>query len=283
MTTNKFIRGLIRQQLIKMSNLVNDPLKATNKKHKNIHIDKRCFILGSGHSILEHDLTKLKNEIVITQNNFHFHEDIAIIHPEYHIVVPKYQPKNYDTDWIKWLQSMENRLPDETIFFMGDNTKYLVEEYTNLSNRTFYIDHGLDPLYMKKAIIDISRRKIMSIQTVITQCLTIALYQGFDTIYLIGFDLDQVCRMGDRDNVRFYGNSIITKNLSEKANELKAGASGMDWYNMWMIWKQLNLLNNYAIQSNIKIINLTKGGLLNMFERDTYEEVVAKNLNDKSP
>jgi len=71
-----------------------------NTKFKNIHKGQRCFILGSGPSILTNDLTHLKNEIVMTQNNFHTHKDIKTISPEYHVVIPKFHPKEHDKDWV---------------------------------------------------------------------------------------------------------------------------------------------------------------------------------------
>src|SRR5204862_399601 len=82
--------------------------------------------------------------------------------------------------------------------------------------------------------------------TVITQCITIALYMGFRKIYLVGFDLDQICQLTKgRDNVRFYGHSQITRNEAEKNYETSYASSGFDFFNQWMIWRQLNLLKEY--------------------------------------
>ena len=44
MTTKKFISGLVRQQLKKISNLVNDPTMVANKKHKNKGIGSKLII-----------------------------------------------------------------------------------------------------------------------------------------------------------------------------------------------------------------------------------------------
>lgn len=254
-------------------NQFNSPLLKRNIQFKNIHKGERCFILGSGHSITTQDLTKLNGEIVMTQNHFHAHKDIKVIHPKYHVLVPKYQPKEFDKDWVEWLNSMEQRLPDDTTYFMGINTHYLIETRTNMLPRCFYVDTGFWSDVMSKAKIDITRI-IMLVPTVITQCITIALYMGFDKIYLMGFDLDQICRMDERDNVRFYGNSPITANQSEKDSEVQSGASGIDWFNWWVIWHQLNLLKKEAEKRNIQIINLTNGGLLNVFERQNYDEII---------
>ncbi|MES2780543.1 MAG: hypothetical protein V4651_11655 [Bacteroidota bacterium] len=274
MTLSYYIKGHILNIIKMIGNKIPDPLKSRNIIFKNKHKGQRCFILGSGHSILTQDLTKLNGEIVFTQNHFHAHKDIAIIRPTYHVVVPMFQPPEYDKDWVKWLEGMEEKLPDDTIFFMGANTKKIVDEHSHIADRTYYMDHGLDPVLMNKAVIDITQR-IMNVQTVITQCITIALYMGFDKIYLLGFDLDQIVHLAqNRDNVRFYGNSPVTDNNAERGFEEVLGSSGEDYYNQWMIWKQLNLLKRHAESKGIEIINLTNGGLLNVFKRQSYESII---------
>lgn len=269
-------RQVIKEHLLNgrslIYDLIPDRLISKNVKFKGIHQGARCFILGSGHSIMTQDLTKLAGEIVMTQNHFHAHRDIAIIHPTYHVLVPKYQPKEFDGDWSAWLDSMEERLPSDTILFVGTNTKYLIDNRENLAARSFYIKSGYWSHLLSKARVDITK-SIMYVPTVITECITIAIYMGFSEIYLTGFDLDQVIRLGDRDKVRFYGNSPITANQSEKNYEKETGASGLDWYNMWIIWNQLNLLKKEAELRNIKIINATNGGLLNMFDRVDYDSL----------
>ncbi len=274
MNAGYFIRKHIVNWGFEVQNLVPDPLKKRNTKFENIHTNERCFILGSGHSILSQDLTKLKDEIVISQNHFQAHKDISTIAPKYHIVIPKFHPADYDQDWIDWLKDMEAKLPENTTFFWGSNTKNMIETHTQLANRSYYIDSGFHAIALRHAKVDITKR-IMSVPTVITQCLTIALYMGFKKIYLTGFDLDQICRMSDRDNIRFYGHSQITRNEAEKKIEDDSGASGFDFFNYWMIWRQLNLLKNYADANGQEIVNVANGGILNVFRRDNYDKVLA--------
>jgi hypothetical protein len=273
MNASYFIRKHIVNFGYEIQNVFPDKLKKRNQRFENLHANQRCFILGSGHSILSQDLTKLKNEIVITQNHFQSHKDITAIHPNYHIVIPKFHPAEYDKDWIDWIQDMEDKLPADTTFFWGKNTKELVESTTNLGSRSYYIESGFHAICLRKAKVDITKR-IMNIPTVITQCITIALYMGFRKIYLTGFDLDQIFRMQQRDKVRFYGHSQITRNEAEKKIEDDSGASGFDFFNYWMIWRQLNLLKNYAEAHGQEIVNVTNGGILNVFRRDDYDKVL---------
>jgi len=275
----RFIDGLIKNSVHLILNTINRT-HSQNSIFRNVHEGKRCFILGSGHSILSQDLTLLENEIVFTQNHFHAHKDIQRISPKYHVVVPKYQPKEFDGDWKNWLNSMVERLPSDTTLFFGSNLKYLIDQYAELSRRAYYTSHKLKPLYLSKARIDITKN-VMNVPTVITQCLLIALYMGFKDIYLLGFDLDQICRMNDRSRVRFYGHSPITQNKSEEQLEIDLDKGGQVYFELWLLWKQLGLLRKYAESHNQNIINLTNGGLLDAFTRLKYEDVI-KHIKEDS-
>lgn len=250
-----------------------DPLLNRNARFHNLHRGERCFILGSGPSIREQAVEKLQGEIVMTQNHFHAHEQIRIINPAYHVVVPKYQPEEFDDDWISWLKSMDERLPGTTVLFFGKNTKYLVDRLAMFEGRAYYMSAGYSASVAINAPVDITRR-IMWVPTVLTQCLAIAIYMGFGEIVLLGFDLDQVCRAADRTKVRFYGLSPIISNKAEVDVETSSGASGGDWLQMWAIWRQCNLLKKEAEKNRIKIINATSGGLLNVFERAPFEDLL---------
>jgi hypothetical protein len=52
--------------------------------------------------------------------------------------------------------------------------------------------------------------------------------------------------------------------------------TGIEWFNQWAIWKQLNLLNVAAKENQVQILNATRGGLLNMFPRVNYENLLKK-------
>ena len=259
------LRNVIRNELFDIKEL------QTNVKYKNNHRKDRCFILGSGNSIKKHNLKLLENEIVMTQNHFHAHKDIGIIKPKYHCIVPMYQTEKCNDDWIEWFTSMEERLPHTEEFFMGLNTKAFVEKYGFFYDKRNYIQMGLYPLFMRRASIDLTKR-IMHIPTVITQCLTIALYMGFKKIYLLGFDLDQPC-ITVRENVRFYHRSPIIENQEEKDFEKKFRDTGDEWFTMWLIWKQLLLLRKNAESRGIEIINITEAGLLDCFKRQSFKSV----------
>jgi len=169
---------------------------------------------------------------------------------------------------------MEGSLPKTTTLITGASSKPLLDEQHLFTDRVVYLSPKLDPLFLRRARVDITRN-VMRIPTALTQCLTVALYMGFSTIYLVGFDLDQLCHGRGKNWGRFYGVSPVTANEAEKSEEDKLNRTGGNWLAYWLMWRQFVLLGEYAERKGTRIVNLTKGGLLNCYPREDYDEVVS--------
>jgi len=276
---NKLTKSYLINSLVD----VHDLLFTHHDLKKNIELkdkynNKRIFILGSGSSILLYDLKVLKSEFVMTQNSFHMHEDIYDIEPNFHCVVPYYQSEKEYSTWIEYIGDMKEKM-SSTSFIWGLNTKALIDNHhPELINQSYYIRTKYNSLTLKKAKVNISKT-IMNIPTVLTQCLTVAIYMGFREIYLLGFDLDQICHTNDRTFGRFYGMSKITDTKFEEDAERNLKVETTDgWYNWWLMNKQFFLLKSYADQNNINIINGTQGGILSYFKREPIENIVGQEI-----
>ena len=276
---NKILKSYLINSLVD----VHDLLFTHHDLKKNIELkdkynNKRIFILGSGSSILHYDLKVLKNEFVMTQNSFHMHEDIYDIEPNFHCVVPYYQSEKEYSTWIEYIGDMKEKMLG-TNFIWGLNTKALIDNHhPDLVKQSYYIRTKYNLLTLKKAKVNISKT-IMNIPTVLTQCLSVAIYLGFKEIYLLGFDLDQICHTNDRTFGRFYGMSKITDTKFEEDAERNLEFETTDsWYNWWLMNKQFFLLKSYADQNNISIVNGTQGGILSYFKREPIENVVGQEI-----
>ena len=276
---NKILKSYLINSLVD----VHDLLFTHHDLKKNIELkdkynNKRIFILGSGSSILHYDLKVLKNEFVMTQNSFHMHEDIYDIEPNFHCVVPYYQSEKEYSTWIEYIGDMKEKMLGTT-FIWGLNTKALIDKYhDDISAKSYYVRTKYDLLTLKKAKVNISKT-IMNIPTVLTQCLTVAIYLGFKEIYLLGFDLDQICHTNDRTFGRFYGMSKITDTKFEEDAEKYSDDETTDgWYNWWLMNKQFFLIKLFADQNNISIVNGTKGGILSYFKREPIENIIGQEI-----
>ena len=276
---NKILKSYLINSLVD----VHDLLFTHHDLKKNIELkdkynNKRIFILGSGSSILLYDLKVLKREFVMTQNSFHMHEDIYDIEPNFHCVVPYYQSEKEYSTWIEYIGDMKEKMLGTT-FIWGLNTKALIDNHhPDLVKQSYYIRTKYNLLTLKKAKVNISKT-IMNIPTVLTQCLSVAIYLGFKEIYLLGFDLDQICHTNDRTFGRFYGMSKITDTKFEEDAEKKLNDETTDgWYNWWLMNKQFFLIKDFADQNNISIVNGTKGGILSYFKREPIENIVGQEI-----
>ena len=276
---NKTLKSYLINSLVDVHDLLftHHDLKK-NIVMKDKYNNKRIFILGSGSSILLYDLKVLKREFVMTQNSFHMHEDICDIEPNIHCVVPYYQSEKEYSTWIEYIGDMKEKMPS-TSFIWGLNTKALIDNHhPELINQSYYIRTKYNSLTLKKAKVNISKT-IMNIPTVLTQCLTVAIYLGFREIYLLGFDLDQICHTNDRTFGRFYGMSKITDTKFEEDAEKNSDDETTDgWYNWWLMNKQFFLIKLFADQNNINIINGTQGGILSYFKREPIENIIGQEI-----
>ena len=245
---------------------------------KDKYNNKRIFILGSGSSILLYDLKVLNSEYVMTQNSFHMHKDISYVDPNIHCVVPYYQSNKEISIWVDYIADMKARMPN-SLFLWGLNTKALIDKYhEDISAKSYYIRTKYNLLTLNKAKVNISKT-IMTIPTVLTQCLTVAIYLGFKEIYLLGFDLDQICHTNDQTYGRFYGMSKITETEFEKDANQRLDVETTDgWYTWWLMNKQFFLIKHFADQNNISIVNGTQGGILSYFKREPIENIIGQEI-----
>ncbi len=279
MSYNRVIKSFIRNSFYHIKDtFVKEKVLSLNKELKDKYRGKRLFILGSGGSIKLYDLKQLKDEYVMTQNNFHVHPDILEIDPDFHCVIPYYQTDKELNSWIEWIEDMQKNLPN-TEFFWGKNTKKMIDNnFSALKGKSYYIDAQYNIFTLSKAKVDMTKT-IMGMQTVTTQCLSVALYMGFSEIYLLGFDNDQICHESKEQN-RFYGMSKITDTDSER-NQLQKQRGknvSLSWFNKWLTSKQLDMLEVYARQNSIKIVNASNEGLIDNFVREALKDIIGNDM-----
>ena len=276
---NKLTKSYLINSLVDVHDLLfTHPDLKKNIELKDKYNNKRIFILGSGSSILLYDLKVLKNENVMTQNSFHMHKDISYVDSNIHCVVPYYQSNKEISIWVDYIADMKARMPN-SLFLWGLNTKALIDKYhEDISAKSYYIRTKYNLLTLKKAKVNISKT-IMTIPTVLTQCLTVAIYLGFKEIYLLGFDLDQICHTNDQTYGRFYGMSKITETEFEKDANQRLDVETTDgWYTWWLMNKQFFLIKHFADQNNISIVNGTQGGILSYFKREPIENIIGQEI-----
>lgn len=244
-----------------------------NSQFRNRHSGQRVFILASGPSIRTQDLKFLKEETCIAVSHFHLHEDIKVINPKYHLLAPQHEPFTFE-DSSKYFVDFKNAYAKtDTEIFLGVN-KYpynyfeLLKAHPELSVKNLhYIDYSSNIQIDEEnchieSNWDISKRPFV-MRTVIYGAIQLALYMGFSEIYLVGCDHDYLNDITRTTNHHFYQEE---KGISDQ--EHLEAFSKEDWFlEYFMRWKHYRLMKEHLALKNVRILNATKGGLLDVFER----------------
>lgn len=241
-------------------------LLAVNSELRDRHKGKRCFILATGPSIKKQDLRPLRNELCISVSNFFVHPHYDIIKPRYHCIAPFHFPISED-GFQAWLKDIGQTTRAATMFFnLGDRGRV---------NRNSYFE-GHDVRFLgfrtdKSTIINNSielTENVLNPQSVTIMALQIVIYMGFQKIYLLGVDHDHILHIGEMKH--FYEER---KNAMQ-TNEWFLPNLGNEFANNWHLWEQYIDIKRYADKRHIGIYNATEGGLLDVYPRVAFDEIV---------
>ena len=237
-----------------------------NKILKNSANGKVGFLLATGPSINKQDLTKLKKHDCFSISSFFFHKDIKEISPNYHFLAPYHKPLIIE-DWIDWINLADNNLPKNTKFVLSIRDLKNIKKFNLLKNREVIY------LYFSKFVkvknIDITK-PLPDMQTHPLMVLPFMIYMGYQEIYLIGCD---------SNNLKNYGKKI--ENFYDQKLEVKKG-SDYPWQagiikeleNNLAVFKQFNNYKKLAEEMNIKIVNLSEDSWLDFLEKKKYEDSI---------
>jgi hypothetical protein len=243
----------------------------------NRHEGKRCFILATGSSIENQDLTLLKDEICIGLNEFFLHSDYHTIRPAY-LVFSGFglHPKIPAEKRIPWYKNYEECTRGVSSLFLNISDFELIRENDLMTS--------CDVRYLKyecalSSLSDLGlnpTKRIYSSASVSIMALQIALIMGFKDIVLVGFDHDWLLRMFDDKPTHFYKHekSIIYKGISE----VKGISVISELKSLTNLFESYYYLKNFADKKQVCIYNATAGGILDVFPRVDLDSLLSKTV-----
>ena len=256
-----------------------------NLRFKDLHAGERCFILATGPSILKQDLIKLKDEICFSVGQFYLHPDCKIIKPSYHVEAPIHEPFDFEYHK-KFFPEVTKSLSEDVEIFLGiSKYKYSFEKYLNQNNldafqkNINYINYSgtmqLDEGNCNNSDTwDITKTPFLP-RTVVYTAIQIAVFMGFSEIYLLGCD---------HDYLKLYFNSSLDEHhfykqkdslLHSTGHEDLAGIKLEQWFREYYYrWKQYRIMSECLASSGQRIFNATEGGILDVFPRINFENLV---------
>ncbi len=253
-----------------------------NRALKNTKRGKRCFILGTGPSILKQDLLRLQGEEVFVVNNFWHHPQYLKLHPNYYVITdPTYFPQNQEKtflgDDLLKRDEVINKLPTK-LFFNLRGKEFIQERGLYKNNEIYYL--GIIGFFRSNHKFNLEIDKVIpEVKNVVLGCLIIAVYMGFEEIYLLGCEHDFFA------HPRFYEGF---KHFYEEKKRDSTNAEEARYYNLnvqsyedviesyRLTFRNYRLFKEKIAQTypRVKIYNATPNSFLDVFPFVKYEDLV---------
>lgn len=237
-----------RLKVLFRTKLNNSPYKRI-ELYKNKYKGQRCFIIATGPSLTEEDVSKLKNEITFGMNSlcimlkklgwsttFYGVQDICVYNSIH-----------------SYLNSIEN-----TIYFISDTIYNTFKSPSgtipfslNLLNHRYTLDK------LKAKFSDDALKQVYDGYSITYSLIQIAVYMGFEKIYLLGNDCNY-SKDPKKRHFADYGYDDPEPDFSGKR-----------------ILYAYSCAKDYQEGKEFEIVNCTRGGSLELFRRMDLDEVLA--------
>ena len=253
-------------------------LRDTLQKNKTLFNSKKggtCFILGNGPSLNNQNLVRLANKETFVMNNFWRHHQYKIIRPKYLIAgdLSVYaQNKLPDARGVNLPASSVaiSQVPETKLFFNSVAKNFIEKNNLFLQNQIYYVlqQSPMD----EKLLFNVDPSKPLPFpKNSAILALILAVYMGFETIYLLGCEHDYLAYPAKKSNTGF-------KHFYEQKQDLAAYKE--DSYEDMMALC-LRLFTNYRLLAekisklhpNVKIYNATPDSFLDVFPAVNFEDI----------
>lgn len=228
------------------------------KSLKGKYAGKRCFITCTGPSLTIEDLESLKNEYVFGMNS------ICLIHDK-----TKWKPDFFGIQDMKVFDKVRDTLLNTDNGLVFAPYDYLPLRQTPKEWVYFHMSwayHMYDKKYTGNyysLFSDDCYNTVYDGFTITYSIMQLAVYMGFDELYLIGADCSY---FGQQQHFIETGHMVSQKDVAKSPDKLFAS---------YLEAKR------YADEHGIKILNATRGGCLEIFPRVTLEDILANNQKNK--
>jgi hypothetical protein len=241
-----------------------------NEKFHNLHQGERIVIIGNGPSIKETDLTRIRDARKMVVHNFYLHKDYEVINPDYYCFAKLNKTEKINDAFYSELISQIGQKSASPQFFFHIADKQLIEQCRDFQDKAVNYMHLANLELELYEDVDITNQMLAG-QSVPVDCIQLALYMGFREIYLVGVEHSDILT---RQYGYFYDRSesiIGDKDMGVKPNN-ETTADFRKYLRVYgRLWQQYERLKELAENKGVKIVNATKGGLLDVFERADYD------------
>ncbi len=267
----------------------NKELKAlveSNIEFKNIHKGKRCFVVGNGPSLNDEDLSLLENEYVFTVNKIANHPSYESMRSNYHFWADPafFNLSPDDKDDMELLKRFEAIKTDKVdpVCFVSQFGYDMVKRFEldkKLNVRFFYSD-----LYFRDGEnkdIDFTR-PVYALETVVQFCIQMAIYMGFEEIYLLGCDNTYIVGIIEsllEKDVSSYSYKVDESEkrfIKKTAEQRKDGGVESSFSSCARMLHLYRELYKYCSNRNIKLVNCSSKTIIDSIPRKSLSSVLSE-------
>jgi hypothetical protein len=222
--------------------------KARLQKFHNIHVGQRCFIIATGPSLKNMDLSLLKDEYTIGMNRGYLLNEMYDLNLNYLCVIDIINQLKQFTD--------EYQQSEITSFYNWDCRHYIHQtekiNYLKLNHRHKFVKDILHGFWYGHSVTN--------------ACIELAYYMGFKEVYLIGKD--------HSFNVSSAPKTVnVIKGEDENHFFPNYYKENMQWGTPYYYGEEIAYkLARYAFERDNRVIrDATKDGKLQIFEKVKYD------------
>ncbi|MEH6627058.1 MAG: hypothetical protein V7739_11470 [Motiliproteus sp.] len=186
-----------------------------NAALKNSALGQDAFVLATGPSIKDVDLSFLEGRDCFSVSNFFLHDQIDLINPRFHFFAPYHKPLILD-EYIDWLSASDKELPPSTSIVLGTSTRSIVEDNDLFAGRkVYYLSLQKSGVGRKPDIL----KPVLAPYTSPIMTLALIHYMGYKRVFLLGCD---------HNVLKNYGGTV--SNFYSPEKEMRSNAtSGSNW------------------------------------------------------
>lgn len=257
-----------------------------NKELKNIHKGERCFVLGNGPSLKQHDLSKLTNEYVFTVNNMIKTDAFKLLKPNFHLF---FDPAFFDFFFSpspennRAIEDIKQKLvanPDMT-FFSSYRLRSKFSKVFSDFNSHYAFNNKTYTAQLKKA--SAMHRNTPAFQNVILYAINIAVYMGFEKIYILGVDMTGFLDAYEHDVTESKAGHFYetTKEDFQKLVQFKMDNNLDNEFYLKAFGKtfeHFKLMERNASSKKARLFNASEHGALDVIERVNYQKLFSNEI-----
>lgn len=267
---------ILQTHLSFILSLINNDIRKELKKNsklKGLYKNERCFIIGNAPSLKYQDLSKLANEYVFTVNSLVKSPLFSVVNPSFHFFA---DPEFFinDNAILKQLLVDKNNL---NLFIPYVYKKSFLTSMPSLRAHTYTFYYKKSQANKIIKTIDLSKG-IPSFLNVILYAIYVAIYMGFNEIYLLGVDMTGFLLHYELNKINDKYAHVYQETKKEhkkNINRIKERGLDNEFYlkAFGRTFEQFKIINSYCEKNNIKLRNATHGGALDCIQRVNFESL----------